>query len=224
MTAFKGERRKGGEYLSTLARGLSVLRSFTKEQPEMTLSEVAAATQLSPAVARRCLYTLVDLGYVGRKGKLFLLTPEVLRFASAFIESMNLEEVVQPHLQKVRDKTGDSTSLAVLSGFEILYLVHVSTERMIRLDALGRRLTEMADIDGGEFDFDSDPALGGPEEPMAAGSNVAIPEVVDAMVKAPLLITWHMPSFRAYPLNTTRYFITTFFPIHNGVPIIKSSI
>ncbi len=53
--------------------------------------------------------------------------------------------------------------------------------RVIRLDALGRRLTEMADIDDGEFDFNSDPALGGPEEPMAAGSNVAVPEVVDAM-------------------------------------------
>jgi murein DD-endopeptidase MepM/ murein hydrolase activator NlpD len=53
--------------------------------------------------------------------------------------------------------------------------------RMIRLDALGRRLTDMADIDDGEFDFDSDPAVGGPEEPMASGSNVAIPEVLDAM-------------------------------------------
>jgi murein DD-endopeptidase MepM/ murein hydrolase activator NlpD len=53
--------------------------------------------------------------------------------------------------------------------------------RMIRLDAVGRRLTEMADIDDAEFNFDSDPALGGPEEPMAAGSNVAVPEVLDAM-------------------------------------------
>ena len=53
--------------------------------------------------------------------------------------------------------------------------------RMIRLDAVGRRLTEMADIDDGEFNFDSEPALGGPEEPMAAGSNVAVPEVVGAM-------------------------------------------
>ncbi|NNF40028.1 MAG: peptidoglycan DD-metalloendopeptidase family protein [Woeseiaceae bacterium] len=53
--------------------------------------------------------------------------------------------------------------------------------RVIRLDALGRRLTDMANIDDGEFDFDSDPALGGPEEPMMAGSNVAVPEVVDAM-------------------------------------------
>ena len=53
--------------------------------------------------------------------------------------------------------------------------------RVIRLDALGRRLTVMAEIEDGEFDFDSAPALGGPEEPVAAGSNVAIPDVVEAM-------------------------------------------
>ncbi len=53
--------------------------------------------------------------------------------------------------------------------------------RVIRLDALGRRLTEMADIEDGEFDFDSDPAVGGPEEPMAAASGVAVPEVMGAL-------------------------------------------
>lgn len=52
--------------------------------------------------------------------------------------------------------------------------------RVIRLDALGRRLTEMADLDDGEFDFNSEPALGGPEEPMLAA---AVPEeVLTAMV------------------------------------------
>ena len=53
--------------------------------------------------------------------------------------------------------------------------------RMIRLDALGRRLTDMADIDDGEFDFDSDPAVGGPEEPMQSGSNIAVPEMLESM-------------------------------------------
>lgn len=131
----KKSPRQDGEYLTTLARGLSVLCSFTKERPEMTLSEVAAVTSLSPAVVRRCLNTLVDLGYVGKKGKLFLLTPEVMNFASAFLESMNVEEAVRPHLQDVRDKTGDSSSLAVLSHHDIIYLVHVSTNRMVRLPA-----------------------------------------------------------------------------------------
>jgi IclR family pca regulon transcriptional regulator len=128
-------RPRNGEYLNTLARGLSVLRAFSREHPEMTLSEVAARTQLSPAVARRCLNTLVDLGYVGKEGKRFLLTPEVMSFASAFLQSMNLEEAVRPHLQDVRDRTGDSSSLAVFSAPDVLYLVHVSTNRMVRLAA-----------------------------------------------------------------------------------------
>jgi IclR family pca regulon transcriptional regulator len=127
--------REDGEYINSLARGLSVLRAFTRDRPEMTLSQVAAVTELSPAVVRRCLHTLIHLGYVGRKGKLFLLRPEVIAFASAFLESVHLEEVVRPFLQEVRDQTGDSSSLAVLSQHDILYLVHVSTNRMIRLAA-----------------------------------------------------------------------------------------
>ncbi|MDX1499544.1 MAG: M23 family metallopeptidase [Woeseiaceae bacterium] len=53
--------------------------------------------------------------------------------------------------------------------------------RIIRLDALGRRLTDMADIEEGEFDFDSEPAVGGPEEPVMSGSGVLVPDVLEAM-------------------------------------------
>jgi IclR family transcriptional regulator, pca regulon regulatory protein len=123
------------EYLLTLQRGLSVLRSFGHDKPQMTLSEVAEVTKLSPAAARRCLNTLVKLGYVAKHHRHFLLRPEVMSFASAYLDSMSLGELVRPHLQALRDETGDSSSLAVLSGYDILYLVHVSTNRMVRLAA-----------------------------------------------------------------------------------------
>ncbi|BFT31088.1 IclR family transcriptional regulator C-terminal domain-containing protein [Alteromonas sp. D210916BOD_24] len=126
---------KDPEYLTTLERGLTVLRSFNKSQPEMQLSEVAAATNLSPAVARRCLNTLVALGYVTRSGKKFLLTPEVLVFGSAFLASASIDSVIGEHLQRVRDETGDSSSISVLSGEDILYLAHIPTNRHIRLNA-----------------------------------------------------------------------------------------
>ena len=129
------KKREDSEYLSTLERGLSVLRAFNQSRPEMQLSEVAAATGLNPAVARRCLNTLVRLGYVAQHGRKFLLRPEVLVFGSAFLASMNIEEIAGPHLQAVRDETGDSSSMAVLSGHDILYLAHVSTNRRIRLGA-----------------------------------------------------------------------------------------
>ena len=52
--------------------------------------------------------------------------------------------------------------------------------RVIRLDALGRRLTQMADLQDGEFDFDSPPSLGGPEEPLAIADSLQIPNLLHA--------------------------------------------
>ena len=131
----KPTKRPDSEYLSTLERGLSVLRAFDHHRPEMPLSEVASVTGLSPAVARRCLNTLVQLGYVAQHGRRFLLRPEVLVFGSAYLASMNIEAVTGTHLQAVRDETGDSASMAVLSGQDVLYIAHVSTNRRIRLGA-----------------------------------------------------------------------------------------
>jgi murein DD-endopeptidase MepM/ murein hydrolase activator NlpD len=45
---------------------------------------------------------------------------------------------------------------------------------VIRLDALGKRLTEMADIDSREFNFDRDPPSGGPE---GEGTSAQIPDL-----------------------------------------------
>jgi len=47
---------------------------------------------------------------------------------------------------------------------------------VIRLDALGKRLTEMANLDKGEFNFESPPAVGGPEG-LVEGAVVASPEL-----------------------------------------------
>ncbi|MDP5103280.1 MAG: helix-turn-helix domain-containing protein [Erythrobacter sp.] len=126
---------KDPEFLSTLERGLRVLKAFDEDHPEMTLSEVAAKTALPPAVARRCLITLVALGYVGQHERKFLLRPAVLTIGSAFTASMQIDQVVAGPLQTLRDQTGDSASLTVLSGTEILYVAHVSTDRRFRVAA-----------------------------------------------------------------------------------------
>jgi murein DD-endopeptidase MepM/ murein hydrolase activator NlpD len=51
---------------------------------------------------------------------------------------------------------------------------------MIRIDALGRRLTEMAGLDKGEFDFDREPPRGGPET-LIEGASMTAPHVTDLL-------------------------------------------
>src|SRR5262245_20322905 len=66
------------DYVNSLARGLQVIRVFTRQTPRMTLSEVAEATEMTRASARRFLLTLVREGYIERAGKYFHLRPRIL--------------------------------------------------------------------------------------------------------------------------------------------------
>jgi murein DD-endopeptidase MepM/ murein hydrolase activator NlpD len=52
---------------------------------------------------------------------------------------------------------------------------------VVRLDALGSRLTQMAGLDEGEFDFSSPPSLGGPEEFLPGGAPTQIGSIVTAL-------------------------------------------
>ena len=126
---------KSTEYLSTLERGLTVLRSFSRDRKTMNLTQVAEVTDLSPAVVRRCLLTLEHLGYVTRVDSRFSLAPGVLSLASLFSQTYGLDETIRPVLQRLRETTGESASFTVLQGSDVLYLCHVSAERSIRLQA-----------------------------------------------------------------------------------------
>lgn len=126
---------KDREFITSLARGLSVIHAFDRDHPQLSLSEVAARTGLSPATARRCLWTLERLGYVRTNGRNFLLLPKVVSLGSAFLESAQIEEIIQPILRDIVAQAGDSASLGVLEGSDILYLANFSKKRLVRLTA-----------------------------------------------------------------------------------------
>ncbi len=117
--------REDGEYITGLARGLSVLRAFSADLPDLSLSQIATVTNLNPAVVRRCLNTLVHLGYVAQNGRRFQLLPEVTIFASTYLKTSKIEKIAEPHLELLRDRTGHSASMGVLSGKDIVYLANI---------------------------------------------------------------------------------------------------
>ncbi|MCX4679452.1 helix-turn-helix domain-containing protein [Streptomyces sp. NBC_01433] len=120
------------EFVSSLARGLAVIRAFGPDRPQMTLTEVASATGLSPAVARRFLLTLVRLRYAAHDGKHFMLRPSILELGAGYLSSVNIAQIAQPQLQTLRDNVGDATSLAVLDGDDIIQVCYVPARRLYR--------------------------------------------------------------------------------------------
>lgn len=125
-----GETRSG-EFVQSLERGLAVLRAFSGAEVQLTLADVARRTELSRAVARRFLHTLVELEYVGTDGKYFFLRPKLLELGHAYLSHLELPELVQPHLQQLTERTGESASVAVLDGQDIVYVARAAVYRIM---------------------------------------------------------------------------------------------
>jgi IclR family transcriptional regulator, pca regulon regulatory protein len=135
IIGFRMAKTPKTEFVASLERGLRVLQTFSREHAQLTLSEVAVLTELSPATARRSLHTLEMLGYVGRAGRRFLLRPKVLAISSGYLSAINAEVVLQPFLQEVVNDLGGSSSVTVLDDLDIVYIAHASLNRAIRLTA-----------------------------------------------------------------------------------------
>lgn len=119
------------QLLRSVERTLAVLRAFSPEQPEMTLTEAAQASGLDRAGARRILLTLVNLGYVRHDERHFALTPQVLEFGYAYLSSRSLPQIAEPHLRRLTWELREMTALAVLDGDEICYVAQVPSPKLL---------------------------------------------------------------------------------------------
>jgi IclR family transcriptional regulator, pca regulon regulatory protein len=136
---------RDGEFVTTLARGLEVIRAFSREAPEMTLSEVAGRTGLTRATSRRFLLTLERLGYVCTDGKRFRLAPRILELGFAYLSSVDIWNAAMPHMEAVSAETGESCSACVIDGFDIVYVARVPARRVMSVSLnLGARLPAIA--------------------------------------------------------------------------------
>jgi IclR family pca regulon transcriptional regulator len=118
-------------FVQSLDRGLAVIRAFDAQHPRLQLSEVARATGLTRAAARRFLLTLVRLGYVRVEGREFSLRPRVLELGYSYLSALTLPEVAQPHLEALVARVDESSSVSVLDGDDIVYVARVHTKRIM---------------------------------------------------------------------------------------------
>jgi DNA-binding IclR family transcriptional regulator len=116
-----------------LARGLAMLSAFTAETPQLSLADLARAVGLTRSSAFRIAYTLAELGYLVRDEatKSYRLGPRVLGLGFAFLSSIEIVEVAQPHLMALRDRTQCSAHLAILDGTEIVYVARHAVQKAL---------------------------------------------------------------------------------------------
>jgi len=132
---------KSTDHIGSLAKGLKVLEAFGADTPRMTITDASAATGLDRATARRCLLTLHHEGYLDYDGKFFTITHRALRLGMGALAALPLPQIVQPWLDQLAEQIGQSCSVAILDGTEIVYLARAAQRRVMSIGLMpGSRL------------------------------------------------------------------------------------
>ncbi len=130
-------------FMTSLARGLTVIRAFSQHRHRQSIAQLSQRTGIPRAAVRRCLYTLQKLGYVAvDDGRAYALRPQILALGHAYLSSAPLATSAQPLLNQVSEAIHESCSMAVLDGEDILYVARSSAStRIMSIDlGIGSRL------------------------------------------------------------------------------------
>ncbi|HWR17690.1 MAG TPA: IclR family transcriptional regulator C-terminal domain-containing protein [Terriglobales bacterium] len=137
-----GAKEVDGDFMTSLARGLSVIQAFSQHKRQLTVSQISILTGISRAAVRRCLHTLSKLGFAGTHDQQhYYLRPKVLSLGQAYFSSTPLGKVAQPVLDHLSTELSESCSVATLEDFEVFYIARAAVSRIIAIDLrVGSRL------------------------------------------------------------------------------------
>jgi IclR family pca regulon transcriptional regulator len=117
--------------VQSIERGVAVLRAFAGRESQLTTSDLAARTDLPRPVVRRILLTFEHLGYARLHKGLWSLTPRILELGSAYFAASSLPEVSYPVMNEVVERTGETCSLGVLEGADVVHVARVEDQRPV---------------------------------------------------------------------------------------------
>lgn len=119
--------------IESLQRGLQVLALFNHEQPTLTLTEIILRTGLNKTTAFRIVSTLETAGYLKRDPETKQYRPalKVLQLGFTALSSLEFRQVARPYLHQLSQEVGETVSLSVLDGMDVVYVDRVRNQQIV---------------------------------------------------------------------------------------------
>jgi IclR family pca regulon transcriptional regulator len=129
--------------IEALQRGLSILALFSREKPTLSLTEIIALTGLNKTTVFRLATTLEEAEYLLRDIDTKRYRPgiKVLQLGFTAITTLDIRQVAHPYLEQLSQRVGETVSMSVLDGMEIVYIDRVRNQQIMGVVlGLGSRL------------------------------------------------------------------------------------
>jgi len=140
------------ESVQSVGRALDLIERLSDADAEVGLTELARRAGLQPPTAHRLLQTLVARGWVVQNPATsrYRLSHRLLAVAGGIeAQTARVRAAARPHLERLRDLSGESTNLVVLDGLSVVYLDQAPSLRPMRMfTAIGARVPAYASAAG----------------------------------------------------------------------------
>jgi IclR family pca regulon transcriptional regulator len=125
-----------------LSRGLLIIEMFRNTKRVLSTQDFSEALQVSPSSIYRIVQTLIDMKYLSKVARnTYELGPQVISNGFSYLASRDLVDVAAPHLQQLRDSTSVSCHLAILDGWETIYIYRALASQRLSVNVpIGTRL------------------------------------------------------------------------------------
>ena len=127
-----------GGRVQSVQRAAALLEAIAEAPEPQTAPDLAERCGLNRSTAWRILATLEDEGLVERDAATnrYSIGHAVARLTAAGTEAM--PRVARPHLEQLARRTGETVSLAVPRGLQLVYVNQVEAPHVMAPDWLGR--------------------------------------------------------------------------------------
>lgn len=136
------QMEKNRNFISSLARGLRILETFSDEKAYLRLSELSELTGMNKAAIQRYLFTLLELGYLERdENKLYRPSLKVLSLGFGVLRSLETRKLAYPYMKELSKRIQQTVNLAILDGTEVVLIERTEVKKLIGEDLqVGSRL------------------------------------------------------------------------------------
>jgi DNA-binding IclR family transcriptional regulator len=131
-------------------RVLTLLKSFDDGRLELGVADIARALSVHKSTASRLAAALERAGFLTRAGRRYRLGVEIIRLGTLALQSFDLVATMQPAMEKLSQRTGETVNLAVPDGEDVLNVAEVPSTYILSCSGgwIGRRTRPHAVANG----------------------------------------------------------------------------
>jgi IclR family KDG regulon transcriptional repressor len=124
-----------GQSITSLQKGLDILRLFDFDSETFSAQAISGRLSIPLSTTYRYLETLREKGFLVRnqETKAYELGFMLFKLGDIVSSRMRLAEIVQPHMKSLSSLSGETVLLTVISGWEVVCIEKVETNRRIKL-------------------------------------------------------------------------------------------